>query len=162
MKDPDRLAELGDDWCDLSDASDLSEGCDRDHTALSRELRTEVHPAHPFFGAALEVIAHRWSNDDVLCRHLATPARYSIIHLTWSRREEIGSCPTIDADGEWSHIVVYEDGIDAALSAAEALERDGRRTPMGPAGTPSRPLVVEAVHAWPEDPATPSGPFRRG
>ncbi|WP_328865704.1 hypothetical protein [Streptomyces sp. NBC_00304] len=162
MKEPDRLAELGDDWCDLSEGSDLTEECDRDHVSLSRELRTEVHPAHPFFGAALEVIAHRWSNDDVLCRHLDTPARYSIIHLTWSKREEIGSCPTIDADGEWSHILAYEDGIDAALSAAEALEQDGRRAPMGPAGTASRPITVEAVHAWPEDSAVPHGPCGRG
>ncbi|MFJ1898320.1 hypothetical protein [Streptomyces sp. NPDC088115] len=162
MTDTGRVAGLGDDWCDMT------EDCDLDHPALSRELRTEVHPAHPFFGAALEVIAHRYSNDDVLCRHLDTPARYSIIHLTWSKREEIGSCPTIDADGEWAHIVAYEDGIDAALSAAEALEQDGRRIPMGPAGTPSRPLVVEAVHAWPEDPAIaedpgmPPGSCRRG
>ncbi|MGN5633019.1 hypothetical protein [Streptomyces sp. AC154] len=152
MKDTDRVAALGDDWCDMA------EGCGLDHTALSRELRTEVHPAHPFFGAALEVIAHRWSNDDVLCRHRDTPARYSILHLTWSGREEIGGCPTIDADGEWVHIVAYENGVDAALSAAEVLEQDGRRTPMGPAGTPSPPIVVQAVHAWPEDPAVSPGP----
>lgn len=136
MQGTGRVASLGDDWCDMS------EGCDLDHTALPRELRTEVHPAHPFFGSALEVIAHRRTNDDVLCHHLDTPARYSILHLTWSRREEIGSCPTIDADGEWPHIVAYENDVDEALSAAEALERDGRRAPMGPAGTASPPIHV--------------------
>ncbi|MEU3222042.1 hypothetical protein ABZ695_02645 [Streptomyces sp. NPDC006976] len=155
MKDTGRVATLGDDWCDMS------EGCDLDHTALPRELRTEMHPAHPFFGAALEVIAHRRTNDDVLCHHLDTPARFSILHLTWSGREEIGSCPTIDADGEWPHIVAYENDVEEALSAAEALEQAGRRTPMGPAGTPSPPLHVKAVHAWAEDSAIPPEPDRR-
>ncbi|MEU8739990.1 hypothetical protein ACFYPK_19860 [Streptomyces halstedii] len=149
------VSRLGDDWCDMS------EGCDLDHTALSRELKTELHPAHPFFGASLEVIAHRQTNDDVLCHHLDTPARYSVLHLTWSGREEIRDCPTIDADGEWPHIVAYENGIDAALSTADAIEQDGRRAPMGPAGTTSRPLGTKAVHAWPEDPAIPQGPCWR-
>ncbi|ARF63442.1 hypothetical protein B1H20_20220 [Streptomyces violaceoruber] len=126
-------AELGDDWCDVT--ADRAEDCDLDHLALAAELSTEVHPAHPFFGTALEVIAHRLTNDDVLCRHRATPSRYSILHLTWSHREEIGGCPTIDADGEWRHIIAYENAVDAALSGA-ALSGEGRKPEQGPTGQP--------------------------
>ncbi len=132
------VAELGDDWCDVT--ADRAEDCDLDHLALAAELSTEVHPAHPFFGTALEVIAHRLTNDDVLCRHRATPSRYSILHLTWSHREEIGGCPTIDADGEWRHIIAYENAVDAALRESApngaALSGEGRKPEQGPTGQP--------------------------
>ncbi|MFD3794373.1 hypothetical protein [Streptomyces californicus] len=128
MKETSVVAELGDDWCDVT--ADRAEDCDLDHLALAAELSTEVHPAHPFFGTALEVIAHRLTNDDVLCRHRAAPSRYSILHLTWSHREEIGGCPTIDADGEWRHIIAYENAVDAALSG------EGRKPEQGPTGQP--------------------------
>ncbi|MFF2597483.1 hypothetical protein ACFVVB_00210 [Streptomyces californicus] len=148
MKETSVVAELGDDWCDVT--ADRAEDCDLDHLALAAELSTEVHPAHPFFGTALEVIAHRLTNDDVLCRHRATPSRYSILHLTWSHREEIGGCPTIDADGEWRHIIAYENAVDAALSesapsgaapsgaalSGEALSGEGRKPEQGPTGQP--------------------------
>ncbi|MBK0375291.1 hypothetical protein I3215_20720 [Streptomyces sp. RB110-1] len=133
MQETSMVAELGDDWCDVT--ADRAEDCDLDHLALAAELSTEVHPAHPFFGTALEVIAHRLTNDDVLCRHHATPSRYSILHLTWSHREEIGGCPTIDADGEWRHIIAYENAVDAALSG-EALSGEGRKPEQGPTGQP--------------------------
>ncbi|MFJ6491438.1 hypothetical protein [Streptomyces californicus] len=133
MKETSVVAELGDDWCDVT--ADRAEDCDLDHLALAAELSTEVHPAHPFFGTALEVIAHRLTNDDVLCRHRATPSRYSILHLTWSHREEIGGCPTIDADGEWRHIIAYANAVDAALSG-EALSGEGRKPEQGPTGQP--------------------------
>ncbi|SDE05211.1 hypothetical protein F610DRAFT_06004 [Streptomyces sp. LaPpAH-199] len=132
------VAELGDDWCDVT--ADRAEDCDLDHLALAAELSTEVHPAHPFFGTALEVIAHRLTNDDVLCRHRASPSRYSILHLTWSHREEIGGCPTIDADGEWRHIIAYENAVDAALRESApngaALSGEGRKPEQGPTGQP--------------------------
>ncbi|MFF8742995.1 hypothetical protein [Streptomyces californicus] len=143
MKETSVVAKLGDDWCDVT--ADRAEDCDLDHLALAAELSTEVHPAHPFFGTALEVIAHRLSNDDVLCRHRATPSRYSILHLTWSHREEIGGCPTIDADGEWRDIVAYENAVDAALGGSApngtdlsgaALSGAGRKPERGPTGQP--------------------------
>ncbi|WP_420168162.1 hypothetical protein [Streptomyces violaceoruber] len=138
MQETSVVAELSDDWCDVT--ADRAEDCDLDHLALAAELSTEVHPAHPFFGTALEVIAHRLTNDDVLCRHHATPSRYSILHLTWSHREEIGGCPTIDADGEWRHIVAYENAVDAALSESApngtALSGEGRKPEQGPTGQP--------------------------
>ncbi|MBD2828812.1 hypothetical protein ACFVAO_07500 [Streptomyces californicus] len=138
MKETSVVAELGDDWCDVT--ADRAEDCDLDHLALAAELSTEVHPAHPFFGTALEVIAHRLTNDDVLCRHRATPSRYSILHLTWSHREEIGGCPTIDADGEWRHIIAYENAVDAALRESApngaALSGEGRKPEQGPTGQP--------------------------
>ncbi|MBD3550752.1 hypothetical protein [Streptomyces sp. SP18CM02] len=138
MKETSVVAELGDDWCDVT--ADRAEDCDLDHLALAAELSTEVHPAHPFFGTALEVIAHRLTDDDVLCRHRATPSRYSILHLTWSHREEIGGCPTIDADGEWRHIIAYENAVDAALRESApngaALSGEGRKPEQGPTGQP--------------------------
>ncbi|MFH8881187.1 hypothetical protein [Streptomyces californicus] len=138
MKETRAVVELGDDWCDVT--ADRAEDCDLDHLALAAELSTEVHPAHPFFGTALDVIAHRLTNDDVLCRHRATPSRYSVLHLTWSHREEIGSCPTIDADGEWRDIVAHENAVDAALSDAalseSALSGAGTKPERGPTGQP--------------------------
>ncbi|MCA8022463.1 hypothetical protein [Burkholderia metallica] len=84
-------------WCNF-DAR--SPECDTDHARIQAELETEIHPAHPFYRRRLEVVAHALGCDDVLCTHVDEPGRYSVLHLTWGGRPEIGSCPTIDFDGD--------------------------------------------------------------
>lgn len=95
---------LPEDWCEF--ARPHSE-CDYDHARAQTELEIELHPAHPFNGYKLKVIAHATGNDDVLCAHTEESGRYSIIHLTWRGAAEIGSCPTIDFDGDWNGVCRY-------------------------------------------------------
>lgn len=127
------IAQLGDDWCAF-DAPD--DACEIDHSQIPRELATELHDGHAFFGVALHVIAHRLTDDDVLCKHDTAPGvvtgRYSIVHLTWSGRAEIGACPTVDADGPWAAIADYEAAVATAID----------ETVLGPTGSAVAPAVI--------------------
>jgi len=83
-------------WCNFNSSHPE---CDVEHAKIQAELEIEIHPEHPFYGRKLKVIAHAMGNDDVLCTHVDDPKRYSVLHLTWAGRPELGSCPTIDFDG---------------------------------------------------------------
>ncbi|WP_203654971.1 hypothetical protein [Actinocatenispora rupis] len=92
-------------WCAV-DAP--APGCtDPPHPAYGAELAAEVHPGHPLHGVDVTVVAHALGSDDILCRHVAEPDRYAVVHLTWSGRPEVGSCPTVDCDGTWADIREY-------------------------------------------------------
>ena len=95
---------LPEDWCEFARPQSK---CDFDHARVQAELEIELHPAHPFHGCKLKVIAHAIGNDDVLCANPEEPGRYSIIHLTWRGGAEIGNCPTIDFDGDWKGVCRY-------------------------------------------------------
>lgn len=130
---------LPEDWCEFS-RPHLE--CDFDHTRMQAELEIELHPGHPFHGYKLKVIAHAISNDDVLCAHTEESGRYSIIHLTWRGRAEIGSCPTIDFDGDWNSVCRYFGFVTKVLAQVAEDERLGLRKPMTKAGTSSQPVVT--------------------
>src|ERR1700678_3056300 len=57
--------------------------------SLLAELAREVSLGHVLHGARISVVAHREGTDDVLCRHLDDPSRFTVVHLSWLRAEEI-------------------------------------------------------------------------
>ena len=48
--------------------------------SLHAELQRELSPGHLLFGRAVETVAFRQDQDDVLFRHLDLPDRFNVIH----------------------------------------------------------------------------------
>jgi hypothetical protein len=79
---------------------------------LVAELQREMPPGHLLFGHAVEAIAFRQDQDDVLFRHLHDPNRFIIIHLTWSRKREIDSKhPSVCFDGTFKGFIAKEQKV---------------------------------------------------
>ncbi len=77
--------------------------------ALYDELQKELPPGHILYRRGVEVIAHRDGTDDILCRHLEEPERFTVIHLSWLGREEINDQhPWVEADGDFADFIAYE------------------------------------------------------
>jgi hypothetical protein len=76
---------------------------------LHAELQKELPPGHILYGVPVEVVAHRDGTDDILCRHRADPARFTVIHLSWLGREEINpQHPHVEDDGDFDSFLRYE------------------------------------------------------
>ncbi len=77
---------------------------------LYSELQKELPQEHLLFGVDVEVIAHRdGATDDILVRHVGEPERYTVIHLTWSSRQEGDAAhPSVEVDGSWEDFLAYE------------------------------------------------------
>jgi hypothetical protein len=116
--------------------------CDMDHQQVVAELAVELHPAHPLFGVEVQIVAHDLHDDNVVCQHVNDSDRFTTVHLTWSRSEETGTCPTIECDGSWQTFLDWNSAVEAALQQASALEEQGLRVPLGETGTSSRPIIV--------------------
>ena len=70
--------------------------------SLSAELQRELPPDHLLFGRVVEAVAYRQDQDDVLFRHQDEPNRFTVIHLTWSRKQEINADhPSVCYDGSF-------------------------------------------------------------
>ncbi len=78
--------------------------------SLWRELQTELSEGHILFQKPVQVIAHRnGATDDILCRHLDKPNRYTVVHLTWSMKTEINEKhPTVEMDVSFQDFMNYE------------------------------------------------------
>lgn len=77
--------------------------------ALHAELQRELPPGHLLFEKAVAVIAHREGTDDILCRDVTNPSRFTVVHLSWSGREEINSLhPIVEVDGEFKDFLEYD------------------------------------------------------
>jgi hypothetical protein len=93
-----QLAELPEGWC----ATDRPSGdCDISHVGIAEEVAVEVSAGHPLFGVPVEVVAHDVAFDDVLCRHVADPERFTEVDVTWAGRAESFGLPSIECDGTW-------------------------------------------------------------
>ncbi|WP_437227686.1 hypothetical protein SH661x_000503 [Planctomicrobium sp. SH661] len=57
------------------------------HETFLRQLKLEVPPGHPLFGAPVRLIA-RGNGDDALFEFLDGSGRVAIVHLTWATRQE--------------------------------------------------------------------------
>jgi hypothetical protein len=77
--------------------------------SLLGELEREVPPGHLLHGVRIEVVAHREGTDDILCRQLDEPSRFTVIHLSWLGHEEIDTQhPAVEADGDFDSFLAYE------------------------------------------------------
>jgi len=77
--------------------------------ALYDELQRELPPRHVLYGCRVEVIAHREGTDDILCHHHDEPDRFTVIHLSWRRREEVNELhPWVEVDGSFDDFLEYE------------------------------------------------------
>ena len=77
--------------------------------SLERELSIELCPGHLLSGRKVKVIANRHGTDDILCWHVEEPARFTVIHLSWSGAEEIKDHPWVEADGSFDDFLAYEE-----------------------------------------------------
>ena len=133
---------LPDWWCVVDNPHPK---CDAIHDRLAPELETELHPEHPLHGVPLWPIAHDVAYDDVIFQYVDDPARFVEVHLTWSGHSEAEGCPSIECAGSWSDILGFQETVMAAIKQAHELEAEGLRVPMGPAGTPSKPILVKPM-----------------
>jgi hypothetical protein len=73
------------------------------------ELERELPPGHMLHGVRVSVVAHREATDDILCRHLDARSRFTVIHLTWSRKQERDEHhPRVESDGDFDSFLAYE------------------------------------------------------
>jgi len=135
------MEALPPEWC-AADAP--AADCDTRHEGLTCELAIEVPPGHLLHGVPVRLAAHDLIYDDALFAHVAEPSRFTWVHLTWAGHEEATGFPTIDCDGTWQDFLAHVGAIDQALHQVARAEADGRRVPLGPSGTPSRPVVVRS------------------
>lgn len=74
------------------------------------ELQKELPAGHVLFHKSVKIIAHRNGvSDDVLCKHLDEPGRYTVVHLSWSMKTETNEkFPALTVDGSFEDFQNYE------------------------------------------------------
>jgi len=78
-------------------------------TSLYNELQKELPEGHILFGKNVSVIAHRDGTDDILCQHQDDSNHYTVVHLTWSMKQEADAeFPYIECDGNFEDFLRYE------------------------------------------------------
>ncbi|EDY85193.1 hypothetical protein VDG1235_4828 [Verrucomicrobiia bacterium DG1235] len=100
--DTDQISKLPEGWYTATD-----EEAER----LHRELQKELHSEHLLKGVPVEVVAHRdGATDDILCQHKEKEERFTVIHLSWSMKEEVSKdFPMIEVDGSFDDFLAYEE-----------------------------------------------------
>jgi hypothetical protein len=83
---------------------------DAEASNLKAEYARELPDIHPLAGLAVEVLACRDGNDDILLRHVEDESRYSTVHLTWLMRRESPNHPTLEFTGTYPEFVARELG----------------------------------------------------
>jgi hypothetical protein len=74
-------------------------------------LQFEMPRGHLLAGKALQAIARRDGNDDVLYRCLDEADRVVVVHLTWaSQPERDPEFPSVEFDGAWDAFLAAERG----------------------------------------------------
>jgi len=69
---------------------------------FERELQLEVGPVHRLYGVPVQAVARRSSNDDVLFRHTGEADLWSVVHLTWTSKQEQPGWPAIEFTGTFA------------------------------------------------------------
>ena len=75
---------------------------------LYKELQRELSNGHILYEKAVKVIAHREDSDDILCQHENNKTRFTVIHLTWSGKEEDKKYPFVEFDGDFNDFLNYD------------------------------------------------------
>ena len=87
--------------------------------SLHTELQLELPPGHLLFGRAVETVAYRRDQDDVLFRHRDEPDRFTVIHLTWIQKREINpQHPSVCFDGAFKRFFAEEEKFYGSRSDA--------------------------------------------
>ena len=79
---------------------------------LARQLAFELGRGHLLDGKAVEVVGHRLGTDDILCRHVSEPSRFTVVHLSFStiatKDDADPDHPTVESDGTFDDFLAYE------------------------------------------------------
>lgn len=79
------------------------------HAELEKELAEE----HIMFNKQLTIVAHREGTDIVLCQHDDDTRHFTVIHLTWSGKQEADpKYPTVECDGDYDAFLLYVNTLD--------------------------------------------------
>jgi hypothetical protein len=65
-------------------------------------LRSELATGHRWNDVRLQAVARRGSNDDVLFRHMDEADLWSVVHLTWSNKQEQPPFPLVGFTGTFA------------------------------------------------------------
>ena len=78
-------------------------------STLEEELEKELHEAHILYGKEINVIAHFFDSDDILC-YLKNDFQIASVHLTWRKNKEIGPFPdtVLIQNEEQFHQIMFE------------------------------------------------------
>ena len=74
---------------------------DEEDDSYTKELYVELAEGHELYGQPLRVIMCDGLHQEVMCQHLDKEDYYSMVHLTWSGREEFEGCPTYSGGYTW-------------------------------------------------------------
>jgi hypothetical protein len=77
-------------------------------TGLQTEYEIELSEIHPLRGIKVDVIARCKSNDDILVRHRDAEDRVSVVHLTWSQKQERPNFPFVEFTGTHAGFIEWE------------------------------------------------------
>jgi hypothetical protein len=80
------------------------------------EYAIEIAKGHPLYGVPVKAIARRKDCDDVLFRLLRHLCEYTVVHLTWSGKEE--------SDTKWPSFALYADDDDLVEMCFKRLDRE--------------------------------------
>ena len=76
---------------------------------LYKELQGELPEGHILYKKEVFVLAHREGTDDILCQHKDDKTHFTVIHLTWSGKEEVDTKhPYVECDGSFNDFLEYE------------------------------------------------------
>lgn len=78
------------------------------------ELQKELPIGHILFHVPVKIIAtQNYVTDNILCKHLSEPDRYTVVHLTMSTKTEINeNFPAVEVDGSFEDFLNYEKKLD--------------------------------------------------
>ena len=74
---------------------------------LFEELQKELSSGHILYKKNVKVVAHREETDNILCQHEDDKTRFTVIHLTWSGKEEVAKFPYVVFDGDFNDLLGY-------------------------------------------------------
>lgn len=86
-------AELPDGWGGLT-AEQVS--------GFAAELALELRPLHRLYGVPMQAVAVSDASDDALFRHTDEPDLFSVVHLTWTGKQEQGHWPVVTFTGTFA------------------------------------------------------------
>jgi hypothetical protein len=72
---------------------------------FEHELKLELPPVHRLYGVPVQGVARRSWNDDVLFRHIGQDDLYSVVHLTWTSKEEQAPWPIAEFTGTFAEFL---------------------------------------------------------